>query len=101
LKHRRLNRARYDRGDHLPLSADGERARHVVAFARTLDGRASLTLVGRFDPPVATIPLVSPEVTLRRLRSAAQLAAGESPATVLTESVAALVTGARLAGQST
>ncbi len=41
-------RALYDRGGYLALHADGERAgRHVFAFARTLDGTASMTVVGR------------------------------------------------------
>jgi (1->4)-alpha-D-glucan 1-alpha-D-glucosylmutase len=53
LRHRRLNRARYERGGYLPLSADGQRARHVVAFARNLDGTASLTLVGRLFASLA------------------------------------------------
>ncbi len=53
LRHRRLNRARYDRGDYVALSADGEHARHVVAFARTLDGTASLTVVGRLFASLA------------------------------------------------
>jgi (1->4)-alpha-D-glucan 1-alpha-D-glucosylmutase len=47
LRHRRLNRARYDRGDYVALEVEGPRARHVVAFARTLDGVPSLTVVGR------------------------------------------------------
>jgi (1->4)-alpha-D-glucan 1-alpha-D-glucosylmutase len=54
LRHRRLNRARYDRGGHLPLFADGQRARHLVAFARALDGTASLTLVGRLFAALAS-----------------------------------------------
>ena len=79
LKHRRLNRARYDRGDHLPLSADGERARHVVAFARTLDGTASLTLVGRLFSSLAgdgQAPRRGSELGRYARRAAADFAAG-------------------------
>jgi (1->4)-alpha-D-glucan 1-alpha-D-glucosylmutase len=52
LRHRRLNRARYDRGDYVALEVDGARARHVVAFARTLDGKPSITVAGRLLAPM-------------------------------------------------
>ena len=55
LHHRRRHRALYDTGGYLALTADGDRARHVVAFARTLDGAApALTVVGRLFASLAT-----------------------------------------------
>jgi (1->4)-alpha-D-glucan 1-alpha-D-glucosylmutase len=48
LRHRRAKRAVFDRGSYVPLPAEGERARHVVAFAREAGGDASITVVGRF-----------------------------------------------------
>jgi (1->4)-alpha-D-glucan 1-alpha-D-glucosylmutase len=53
LRHRRLNRARFDRGDYFALDVDGAHARHVVAFARVLDGVPSLTVVGRLVTAVS------------------------------------------------
>jgi (1->4)-alpha-D-glucan 1-alpha-D-glucosylmutase len=47
LAHRRRHRDLYDRGDYIPLQAQGARSRHVVAFARTLDGVTSITAAGR------------------------------------------------------
>jgi (1->4)-alpha-D-glucan 1-alpha-D-glucosylmutase len=47
LAHRRRHRELYDRGGYLPLSVAGAHARHVVAFARTLDGATSITAAGR------------------------------------------------------
>ncbi len=47
LRHRRNHRALYDRGNYLPLAVEGGRARSVVAFARSLGGATSITLVGR------------------------------------------------------
>jgi len=44
----------YDRGGYLGLAVEGERARHAVAFARTFDGKASLTIVGRLVASIAT-----------------------------------------------
>ena len=49
LAHRRRHRELYERGAYLPLAVEGPGARHVVAFARVAsDGRASITVVGRF-----------------------------------------------------
>ncbi len=49
LGHRRRHRELYETGAYLPLSVEGPRARHVIGFARVApDGRASLTIVGRF-----------------------------------------------------
>ncbi len=47
LAHRRRHRDLYDRGDYIPLQVQGARSRHVVAFARTLDGVTSITAAGR------------------------------------------------------
>jgi (1->4)-alpha-D-glucan 1-alpha-D-glucosylmutase len=54
LQHRRRRRALYDTGGYLALAAEGDRPRHVVAFARTLDGAApALTVVGRLLASIA------------------------------------------------
>jgi (1->4)-alpha-D-glucan 1-alpha-D-glucosylmutase len=47
LHHRRRRRALYDRGAYVPMTVAGARARNAIAFARTLDGDAALTIVGR------------------------------------------------------
>jgi (1->4)-alpha-D-glucan 1-alpha-D-glucosylmutase len=54
LQHRRNHRALYDRGAYLALAAEGARARNVMAFARILDGKPSLTIVGRLLASAAT-----------------------------------------------
>jgi len=54
LRHRRDQRMLYERGGYLGLAVEGERARHAVAFARTFDGKASLTIVGRLLASIAT-----------------------------------------------
>jgi (1->4)-alpha-D-glucan 1-alpha-D-glucosylmutase len=54
LRHRRDNRDRFERGAYVPLAADGPRARHVVAFARTLDAGASIVVAGRFFAALST-----------------------------------------------
>jgi (1->4)-alpha-D-glucan 1-alpha-D-glucosylmutase len=81
LRHRRRNVAIFAAGGYLPLVAEGERARHVVAFARLAPGAASITVAGRFfaalaggDPSRAPgvwndtrLPL-PPELTAERYR---------------------------------
>jgi (1->4)-alpha-D-glucan 1-alpha-D-glucosylmutase len=47
LHHRRRHRALYDRGAYVPMKVEGRRARHALAFARTQDGDAAVTIVGR------------------------------------------------------
>ena len=55
----RLRRSRaplFENGDYLPLHAAGERAEHVVAFARRHEGRTVIAVAARFftrlpDPP--------------------------------------------------
>jgi (1->4)-alpha-D-glucan 1-alpha-D-glucosylmutase len=55
LHHRRRHRTLYDTGGYLALVAEGDRARNVVAFARTVDGDApALTVVGRLFASIAT-----------------------------------------------
>jgi (1->4)-alpha-D-glucan 1-alpha-D-glucosylmutase len=54
LQHRRRHRALFDRGAYQALAVEGSRARHVVAFARTLDGETSITVVGRLLASIAT-----------------------------------------------
>jgi len=53
LQHRRRRRDLYDRGAYVPLAMDGSRERHAVAFARTLNGTASITVVGRLLTSIA------------------------------------------------
>jgi (1->4)-alpha-D-glucan 1-alpha-D-glucosylmutase len=53
LQHRRRHRALFDRGGYLALTAEGAQERRVFAFARTLDGTTSLTVVGRLLASVA------------------------------------------------
>jgi (1->4)-alpha-D-glucan 1-alpha-D-glucosylmutase len=53
LAHRRRHRDLYERGSYLPLAAEGPRARQIVAFARVArDGRAAITVTGRFFAPL-------------------------------------------------
>src|SRR5439155_9438236 len=44
---RRAARESFQAGDYLPLWADGEKAQHVCAFARTWQGRAAITVAPR------------------------------------------------------
>ena len=64
LHHRRRRKALYDGGGYVALAAEGERARNVVAFARTLDGQApALTVVGRLFASItssAGVPVGEP-----------------------------------------
>jgi (1->4)-alpha-D-glucan 1-alpha-D-glucosylmutase len=59
LQHRRRRRDLFDRGGYIPLTVEGTRARNIFAFARTLEGTASLTVVGRLLASVAP-PGVAP-----------------------------------------
>jgi (1->4)-alpha-D-glucan 1-alpha-D-glucosylmutase len=63
LRHRRASLAAFERGAYVPLAADGPQGRHVVAFARSHHGAASITVAGRFfaSLPAASRP-VGPEV---------------------------------------
>jgi (1->4)-alpha-D-glucan 1-alpha-D-glucosylmutase len=45
---RRHHRELFDEGDYIALSVDGERARHVVAYARRAGDEMSIVVVGRF-----------------------------------------------------
>ncbi len=47
LHFRREWRAVYEQGSYRPLTVAGERAQHAVAFARQLEGRMAITVVGR------------------------------------------------------
>jgi (1->4)-alpha-D-glucan 1-alpha-D-glucosylmutase len=47
LHFRRDRREVFEQGDYRPLRAEGERAGHVVAFARQWEGAAAVTIVGR------------------------------------------------------
>jgi (1->4)-alpha-D-glucan 1-alpha-D-glucosylmutase len=47
LQHRRRRRGLYDRGGYVALEVEGAQDRHAFAFARTLEGTASVTVVGR------------------------------------------------------
>jgi (1->4)-alpha-D-glucan 1-alpha-D-glucosylmutase len=48
LSFRRRHRALFDEGDYVALSVEGERSRHVVAYARRAGGETSIVVVGRF-----------------------------------------------------
>ena len=45
---RRQYRAVFEQGDYRPLTVEGERAEHIVAFARTDHGHSAITVVPRF-----------------------------------------------------
>lgn len=47
LRFRRKYQQLFARGDYLPLEAEGSKAAHVVAFARSLDGETVLAVVPR------------------------------------------------------
>src|SRR6185503_4524377 len=51
LRFRRSNPALFARGSYERLSVRGPSARRVVAFARTLDQKQSITIVGRHAGP--------------------------------------------------
>jgi (1->4)-alpha-D-glucan 1-alpha-D-glucosylmutase len=48
LTYRRHHRALFDEGDYVALSVEGERSRHVVAYARRAGDQTSIVVVGRF-----------------------------------------------------
>jgi (1->4)-alpha-D-glucan 1-alpha-D-glucosylmutase len=48
LQFRRKHRALLVRGSYLPLRAGGARHKHVIAFARSFEGRTAIVLAGRF-----------------------------------------------------
>ncbi len=49
LRFRRARRTIFERGAYLPVTAEGARQRHVIAFARHLpDGGSALVVAGRF-----------------------------------------------------
>jgi (1->4)-alpha-D-glucan 1-alpha-D-glucosylmutase len=53
LLHLRRERAElFQTGDYHPLSAEGERAQHVVAFSRSRGGRSVITIAGRLSSPL-------------------------------------------------
>jgi (1->4)-alpha-D-glucan 1-alpha-D-glucosylmutase len=52
LNHRRANRDLYERGDYVPLDVVGPHANRVVAFARTLGGRAVVVAAPRLVAPL-------------------------------------------------
>ncbi|HEV3208551.1 MAG TPA: malto-oligosyltrehalose synthase [Terriglobales bacterium] len=75
LQFRRKHRALLARGSYLPLRAGGARHKHVIAFARSFEGRTAIVLTGRFfaqlgDParlPVGEEIWGNNEVVLRRV----------------------------------
>jgi (1->4)-alpha-D-glucan 1-alpha-D-glucosylmutase len=101
LRARRSDPALWTRGSYVPVAAEGLAARHVVAFARTLEGRAAVTVAPRFplllradgEPPIGegtwagTSLVLPPEVaaagdaTVRDLLTGrtVRLAAGRVP----------------------
>ena len=55
----------FTEGNYTPLRVDGERADHVLAFARVHEGRAAITVVTRLPghlPGIGPIPLADPAV---------------------------------------
>jgi (1->4)-alpha-D-glucan 1-alpha-D-glucosylmutase len=48
LRFRREHRALFAKGSYLPLRVGGEKAKHVIAFARSFRGTTILVLAGRF-----------------------------------------------------
>jgi (1->4)-alpha-D-glucan 1-alpha-D-glucosylmutase len=78
LGHRRRHRDLYERGSYLPLTAEGPRARQIVAFARIArDGRAAITVTARFFAPLdpaASAPAGKGDWEETRLRLPEELA---------------------------
>ncbi len=56
MEFRRANGALFMRGDYIPLEVTGPRARHVVAFARALDGKRVIVACGRFFTQLPEAP---------------------------------------------
>src|SRR5262249_38368422 len=48
LRFRRAHRVLFAQGDYIPLRATGIRRRHVLAFARNLQGRTVIAMASRF-----------------------------------------------------
>ncbi|HIK46395.1 MAG TPA: malto-oligosyltrehalose synthase, partial [Leptolyngbyaceae cyanobacterium M65_K2018_010] len=38
----------FERGDYVPIAVEGERAQHIIAFARTYQGHSAITVAPRF-----------------------------------------------------
>ena len=65
LRFRAESRALFTEGSYVPLKVEGERADHVLAFARVHEGRASITVVTRLPghlPGIDAIPLADPTI---------------------------------------
>ena len=55
----------FTEGSYVPLRVDGERADHVLAFARIHEGRAAMTVVTRLPghlPGIGPVPLADPAI---------------------------------------
>ena len=55
----------FTEGSYVPLRVDGERADHLLAFARVHEGRASITVVTRLPghlPGIGAVPLADPTI---------------------------------------
>ncbi|HEV2667996.1 MAG TPA: malto-oligosyltrehalose synthase, partial [Blastocatellia bacterium] len=48
LNYRQNNRDLFERGEYLPLQPAGDRERHVVSFARRIDGKTAIVIATRF-----------------------------------------------------
>ena len=48
LRARKQHRELFAQGTYIPLTAVGTRANHIVAFARSLEGKTAIALAGRF-----------------------------------------------------
>jgi (1->4)-alpha-D-glucan 1-alpha-D-glucosylmutase len=53
LHHRRRHRRLFESGDYVPLTADGERRRNVISFARVHEDKAAVVVAGRFFASIA------------------------------------------------
>ena len=60
LNYRRERRELFEKGEYLPLEAQGPKSRHVCAFARRVGGRVVIAVVPRLVATLAPEPELSP-----------------------------------------
>jgi (1->4)-alpha-D-glucan 1-alpha-D-glucosylmutase len=60
LNYRRKNREVFERGEYLPLEAQGAKARHLCAFARRANGRSVIAVAPRLIATLVPGPELSP-----------------------------------------
>jgi (1->4)-alpha-D-glucan 1-alpha-D-glucosylmutase len=66
LRFRRANRDLFSEGRYIPLRAAGDRQNHVIAFSRSLGGKAVIAVTGRFFIGLPADPWQTTRLTLRR-----------------------------------